>query len=84
MSPDPGKSQMSLTECERAYMNDASFRLFVDTLQIYIEKLELTPAEMRSAAMFACLLVERRRPINMIIQSRQSVTPSRNDESRQK
>ncbi|KKN52383.1 hypothetical protein LCGC14_0613000 [marine sediment metagenome] len=53
---------MNLDKAEEAYMNDPQFRTLVKALEKLIVELEMTPSEIRSAAMFACLLIERRKP----------------------
>jgi hypothetical protein len=52
---------LGLTEAEHLYREDARFHQIVDFMQNMIERLELTPYEMRQAAMFACYLIEMRR-----------------------
>jgi hypothetical protein len=47
---------------EYRYLNDPAFRHVVDCLQAMILNLELTPSEIREAAMYACCRIEMRRP----------------------
>lgn len=53
---------MDLRSADRRYENDASFNHLVKALENLIEKLEMTPSEVREAAVFACFRVEMRRP----------------------
>jgi hypothetical protein len=48
------------------YQNDATFHAAVDMLQSLILDLQLSPSEIREAAMFACYRVEMRRPVPVI------------------
>jgi hypothetical protein len=48
------------------YTNDPAFHAFVDMTRAMIERLELSPSEVREAAMFACYMVEATRPIEPI------------------
>lgn len=48
-------------ELDRRYENDPSFRAMVDTLQGVIISLELSPSEIRAAAVYAAYRVEVRR-----------------------
>lgn len=52
---------MPFDKVSERYRNDVVFHAIVDTLQAAIERLELTPSEVREAAMYACSLVEMRR-----------------------
>lgn len=50
-----------LSRVEDRYLHDNTFRAVVDTLRAVVERLELTPSEVREAAVFACVLSETRR-----------------------
>jgi hypothetical protein len=43
---------------EERYYNDPTFRCVVDSLTAAIAKLEMTPAEVREAAVYACIRFE--------------------------
>ena len=45
---------------EDAYRNDVAFAAVVDQLEYFIHRAELTPAEVRGAAMLACLHYEQK------------------------
>ncbi len=53
---------MIIDRVEQRYQNDVEFRTVVDMLQSLVLKLQMTPREIREAAPFACILIERRRP----------------------
>ncbi len=57
----------ALTRTEDKYNNDPTFRTVVDTLQMVIEQLQLTPGEVREAAVYACMRVEMRRAGNYLV-----------------
>lgn len=61
MSTGPSRSPSPLTRTEDKYEIDAAFRSVVDLLEMMIHKLELTPGEVREAAVYACMRVEMRR-----------------------
>ena len=44
------------------YRNDPAFHAMVDTMRAVIENMQLTPSEVREAAMYACYQTEMRRP----------------------
>jgi hypothetical protein len=46
------------------YHNDPTYHAMVDLLRYHIEALDMAPSEVREAAMFACLMVEERRPVH--------------------
>ena len=52
---------------EQAYLNDPMFKHLTDTLEQMIAQTQLTPAEVRAAAMLACLHYEQRNPVCPII-----------------
>lgn len=52
-----------LDKARKRYANDVHFRMLVDVLITQVLTLELTPSELREAAVFACILVEERRPV---------------------
>ena len=51
-----------LNRAEYAYRNDPRYKAVVELLAREITDLQLTPAEVRELAVFACVLVEHRRP----------------------
>ena len=55
-------AMMPIERVRDRYDHDAEFRIVVDTLMGIILKLEMTPSEVREAAMFACIRVEERFP----------------------
>lgn len=68
---------MTYERAREAYSNDPMFRALVDTMRHLIGKLEMTPNEVRNAAVFACILHEERIPrryrvagTNMILEQR--------------
>lgn len=52
---------MNYHKCQEAYHNDTTFHSLVDALIGLIEKLEMTPSEIREAATFAAILFEQTR-----------------------
>jgi hypothetical protein len=50
----------SLDRLGERYRNDVTFKAMVDLLRSMVERLELTPSEVREAAVFACMMVEER------------------------
>ena len=56
-----------LARTEEKYENDATFHAVVDSLQALIERLDLTPGEVREAAVYACMRVEMRRASNYLV-----------------
>jgi hypothetical protein len=53
---------MDLKECHKLYLNDPEFHRVVVVLAGWIERMEVSPSEVRAAAMFACYLVQARHP----------------------
>lgn len=53
---------MTFESVQRRYENDIDFHAMVDALEAAIEHLQLTPSELREAAMYAAIRHERRRP----------------------
>lgn len=53
---------MNLKSAQDRYENDPVFYRLVKTMESAIEKLELTPSEIRAAAMVAAIRVEQRNP----------------------
>lgn len=51
---------------EYRYFNDPVFHQLVDTLEALVREAELTPSEIREAAMLACIHYEMRRPVRSI------------------
>ena len=60
-------SPPALTRTEDKYNNDTTFHHVVDVLQMVIEQLQLTPGEVREAAVYACMRVEMRRAGNYLV-----------------
>lgn len=52
---------MNLEKAREAFTNDPSYRALVELLVHQIEMLQMTPSEIREAAMFACIVIEERR-----------------------
>ncbi len=52
---EPYRSSSPLTRTEDKYNNDTAFRHVVDVLQMAIGELQLTPGEVREAAVYACM-----------------------------
>ena len=52
---------MDLKTLEGRYRNDQTFHALVKNLEMLIEHLEMTPSEVREAAMYATIRVESRR-----------------------
>ena len=50
-----------LSKHEQRYQNDAAFRSVVDALMYVVETLQMTPSEVREAAVFACVRIEMAR-----------------------
>lgn len=50
-----------------AYNNDQVFRHLVEHMQMAIQQLHLTPADLRAAAHYACYLHEARNPPSTIV-----------------
>lgn len=48
-------------------MNDTTFHAVVDMLRVAIMKYELTPSEIREAAMLACVMQEEINPSPVVI-----------------
>ena len=53
---------MTLDQARRDYHSDPMFRRVVDTIRQWIEATHVTPAEARTAAMLAAVMVEETRP----------------------
>jgi len=53
---------MTLDQARRDYRNDPTFHRVVDTMVVWIRDAQVSPAEVRSAAMLACMMVEETRP----------------------
>jgi len=52
---------ITLEDARRDYRDDAMFRRVVDCIAIWIMEMNVTPAEARTAAMLAAIMVEERR-----------------------
>lgn len=57
---------MNLDKAREAYRNDPQYHHLVDVLVNQIEALELSPSEIREAAMFACIICEEHQPVKML------------------
>lgn len=55
---------------ERAYRDDVAFRTVVDMLEALIHRAELSPYEVRAAAMLAVIHYEMRRPLRVRVKQR--------------
>lgn len=51
---------MNLDKAQEAYRHDPQYHHLVEMLMNQIETLEMSPSEIREAAMFACILIEQR------------------------
>jgi hypothetical protein len=49
------------------YLNDPIFHHIVTALEASIHRLDLTPGEVREAAVYACMRVEMRRACNYLV-----------------
>lgn len=56
-----------LSRWDERYHNDMAFRAMVDSLSYAIDTLQLTPSEVREAAMYACIRYEERRGADFLI-----------------
>jgi len=70
---------MNLDKAEEAYWSDPVFRQLVETLKGLIHQLQLTPSEIRCAAMFACILNERTNPATFVFLDRETIERLRRD-----
>lgn len=61
---------MNIKTAEDRYLSDPQFHALVDAMYHHIETLNLTPSEMREAAMYACILFEQRHVKNYFRQTR--------------
>ena len=59
---------------ETAYRTDTNFRTMVDMLEACIHRADLTPHEVRAAAMLAMIHYEMRRPISVRVTQRKDGT----------
>ncbi len=64
---DPYRTPLPLMRTEDKYNNDTTFHHVVDVLQMVIDQLQLTPGEVREAAVYACMRVEMRRAGNYLV-----------------
>jgi len=48
------RKNLSFTDCDKYYKSDPDFHAMVDALYKYIDKMQLSPSEVRAAAMYAC------------------------------
>jgi len=58
---------MYLNNADEYYNNDPVFRSLIDVLMSLILKLEMTPSEIRQAAIYASIKVERIKPLDLKI-----------------
>lgn len=68
---EEGDAMTRLDTLEDRYQNDPAFRHVVDSLQAIILGLELSPGEVREAAMFAAFRVELYHPRPLYIRLRE-------------
>lgn len=54
-------------KAREAYINDPIFHRLVDTLKDSIVSLDLSPADLRAAVIFACILHEEEKPISLVL-----------------
>jgi len=68
---------MQLDRLRDRYQNDAAFHTMVDVLQGAILNMQLTPSEVREAAMLACCMIEERypKPIRLGSEEYEAFTP---------
>jgi hypothetical protein len=52
-------------KCYELYRTDAEFHAVVDVMREWIMRLQVSPSEVRAAAMFACYLTDIERPVPM-------------------
>lgn len=64
---------MNSLEAQRRYENDPIFRTFVDVMRQMIRDLQMTPTEIRQAAIYAALLEEDLRLREMIVDMSESI-----------
>ena len=62
-----------LMTVEERYQRDPAFRTLVDVLEHQIQTLQLTPTEVREAAVLACLHVEHLRVPRYVIDPEQGI-----------
>jgi hypothetical protein len=67
MSASPYRSPSPLARTDEKYARDDAFRVVVDVLSGAIDRLDLTPGEVREAAVYACMRVEMRRASNYLV-----------------
>lgn len=58
---------MTLDQARRDYQNDPTFHTVVDCMVDWIRTTQVTPAEVRTAAMLACIIVEETRAPPMMV-----------------
>lgn len=58
---------MSIDQARRDYLNDPTFRAVVDCMVGWIRDMQVTPAEARTAAMLACIIVEETRTVPPLV-----------------
>jgi hypothetical protein len=52
---------LNITGAEKDYLLDPTYHAIVDSMIRYLEDMQVTPSEMRSMAMLACLKFEQNR-----------------------
>ena len=60
---------MNIDQAQQAYQSDVMFRQLVDLMMIGIQKMDYTPSELRSAAMYASIRFEQARPSRRLVVS---------------
>lgn len=65
---------MNLKKAEEAYMNDPRYSNLIRTLMGLIETLQMSPSEIREAAMFACIKLGQINTEPMIIIDKSELT----------
>ena len=61
---------MHMSEMKQRYDRDNQFRALVDTMVAYAVDLQMSPGEMREAAIFAEIMVQTMRPISELFPRR--------------
>jgi hypothetical protein len=53
---------MDIDQANHSYRSDPTFKTVVDTIEAWIHSANVTPGEVRAAAMLACIHFENRQP----------------------
>lgn len=64
-----------VNDVERRYTEDATFRHVVDALHAMVARADLTPSEIRQAAMLACIHYEMRNPAPLMVKADGDIVP---------